>query len=222
MKSGKCPHCGAKPRTRALVHVFEKLKVAGHWPVQNILEIGPSKVNALKLMSTEQIGGASYLAIDLRAAKFHNELTGARSFQAMDATQMDLASQSFDVCLCNHVLPFIKEDRKVLGEIFRILRPGGWAILNVPLINGATLTAAQVREQNPALTEDFYTENGTQWYYGEDYLERLNSVGFSARLVRPFLNHSDEELHLNGWRRSEEIILVAAAAPLLKTLVEAL
>jgi ubiquinone/menaquinone biosynthesis C-methylase UbiE len=42
---------------------------------------------------------------------------------------------SFDSVVCTQVLEHVSDPRKVLDEIFRVLRPGGKALLSVPQCN---------------------------------------------------------------------------------------
>ncbi len=136
----------------------------------------------------------------------------------MDATRMTFATGEFDLCLCNHVLPFIREDRLVLSEIRRVLKLDGLAILNVPLQPGPTLTAAQKKNLEPNLSEDFFIENGTEWYYGDDYFERLATAGFDSIKIYPFSALSPEALTKNGLRSQEEVILASPSSTVIKTL----
>lgn len=50
----------------------------------------------------------------------------------MDLTAAACASNRFDVVLCNHVLEHIDDDRTAMRELYRVLKLGGWAILQVP------------------------------------------------------------------------------------------
>ena len=49
---------------------------------------------------------------------------------------LPLPSESFDVVLLSDVLEHIPEPRRLLGEVARILRPGGRLLLNVPFAYG--------------------------------------------------------------------------------------
>ena len=51
----------------------------------------------------------------------------------MDITKIDYPDDSFDVILCNHILEHIPDDHLAMQELFRVLKPSGWAILQVPI-----------------------------------------------------------------------------------------
>ena len=45
---------------------------------------------------------------------------------------MPFEDDSFDATLCNHVMEHVADDIKAMKEILRVLKPGGWAIIQVP------------------------------------------------------------------------------------------
>ena len=50
-----------------------------------------------------------------------------------DICQLPFASNSFDFILCNHVLEHIPNDLKAMQELFRVMKPSGVGILQIPL-----------------------------------------------------------------------------------------
>lgn len=51
----------------------------------------------------------------------------------MDIMEIPCKDDLFDVILCYHVLEHVADDRRAMGELLRVLKPGGWAILQVPI-----------------------------------------------------------------------------------------
>jgi len=62
-----------------------------------------------------------------------SSLNGAGTRVSADITNLPLDSDFFDGILCSHVLEHVLDDRSAMKEFFRVLRPGGWVILQVPL-----------------------------------------------------------------------------------------
>ena len=61
------------------------------------------------------------------------DLASPHAMVKMDITAIDWPDASFDIVYCSHVLEHIPDDRKAMSEIFRVLKPGGWALIQVPL-----------------------------------------------------------------------------------------
>lgn len=50
----------------------------------------------------------------------------------MDARHLEFTDGSFDKVLCIHVMDFAQENKKVTGEILRVLKPGGQFVITYP------------------------------------------------------------------------------------------
>ncbi len=100
----------------------------------------------------------------------------------MDITDIQYPDASFSVIYCSHVLEHVPDDRKAIGEFFRVLRPGGWALLNVPISGETTY-------EDPSITDPAEREKHFgQWNHvrvcGRDYIERMRNAGFDAETLR--------------------------------------
>ena len=98
---------------------------------------------------------------------------------------MTLPDASYDVVIANHVLEHIPDDRQAMRELFRLLRPGGVALLTVPLNASAP---ADLREsarspRRPSVTRISAREDHVR-YYGLDFADRLAEVGFMVTTFR--------------------------------------
>ena len=103
----------------------------------------------------------------------------------LDITALDLEDGSFDAIICSHVLEHIPNDLQAMRELRRILRPGGWALIVVPLDPGLPATY-----EDPAITDPqerrrvFWQEDHVR-LYGLDIRDRLTDAGFEVEHVRP-------------------------------------
>lgn len=50
-----------------------------------------------------------------------------------DLTNLQFQDASFDLVIASHILEHIPDDRKAMAELFRVLKPGGRAIVQVPI-----------------------------------------------------------------------------------------
>jgi len=99
-----------------------------------------------------------------------------RVMRNMDLTALELPDNSFDCILCYHVLEHIPEDLKAMRELYRVLKPGAWAIIQVPLRKGPTLEGAHISD--PSERKRLFGQEDHIRYYGDDYRQRLESQGF--------------------------------------------
>ncbi len=99
----------------------------------------------------------------------------------MDIRQMPLEDNSFDIVFCNHVLEHIDDEQQALRELYRILRPGGWALLQVPINYELEHTFEDPSIQSPEEREKYYGQSDHVRQYGRDYPQRLENAGFRVK-----------------------------------------
>ncbi len=96
----------------------------------------------------------------------------------MDITDIGIESMSFDLIICNHVLEHVVDDRKAMRELFRVLKPGGLAILQVPIAMLTEETVEAPSITDPAERERRFGQSDHVRIYGLDYPNRLREAGF--------------------------------------------
>ncbi|MCB9584723.1 MAG: class I SAM-dependent methyltransferase [Polyangiaceae bacterium] len=100
----------------------------------------------------------------------------------MDAHEMPFADDSFDVIFCNHVLEHVADDKKVLAELFRVMRPGGWGLFQVPIDTNLERSHGDPSITNPRERERLYGQSDHVRQYGLDFEEIVRSVGFDVEV----------------------------------------
>jgi SAM-dependent methyltransferase len=98
----------------------------------------------------------------------------------MDIQAMPVSDNSFDVIICNHVLEHVDDDITAMREIFRVLKPGGWAVMQVPVDWSRDFTYEDASITTPAEREKHFGQYDHVRFHGTDYPNRLRSVGFSV------------------------------------------
>lgn len=100
-----------------------------------------------------------------------------------DICNLPFEDNSFDVILCNHVFEHIPDDTKAMRELFRILKPEGWGVLQIP----QDLKRATTFEDNTITDKKERAKIFGQYdhvrIYGLDYFEKLRSIGFKVNEV---------------------------------------
>lgn len=85
--------------------------------------------------------------------------------------------------LCNHVLEHIPDDKKAMQELYRVLKPGGMAVLQIPLENDRDVTFEDDSITDRKERARIFGQYDHVRVYGMDYFERLKSVGFEVQAV---------------------------------------
>ncbi len=100
-----------------------------------------------------------------------------------DICKLPFSDNSFDFILCNHVLEHIPDDEKAMRELFRILQPGGTAILQIPQDLNREKTFEDDSISDPAERAKIFGQYDHVRVYGRDYFDKLRSVGFKVKEV---------------------------------------
>lgn len=123
----------------------------------------------------------------------------------MDVHDIPFEEGTFDVVFCNHVMEHVDDDIKAMGEIRRVLKPGGWAIIQSPVYMDLEETLEDPSVTDPLEREKIYGQNDHMRKYGKDYGERLKKAGFRVTEDH-FLDELDEKVRTWYALPKEEII----------------
>lgn len=122
----------------------------------------------------ERVDGLGYVTVDLEPG---------RAMFEVDLTSIPFPDDSFDVILSSHVLEHIPDDRAAMAELRRVLKPSGWALLDVPISGESTY------EDDTITDPDERARHFGQWdhvrLYGRDFAERLRDAGFDVTIHYP-------------------------------------
>ena len=100
-----------------------------------------------------------------------------------DICQLPFESNDFDVILCNHVLEHVPDDQRALKELFRVMKPGGMGIFQIPLDINRKNTFEDKSITDPKKRAKIFGQYDHVRIYGMDYFERLESCGFKVEKV---------------------------------------
>jgi len=195
-----CPVCLSHCRTR-LVHKFLRTGTNIESSKLRLLHVAPEFGLYLSL---RKISNVEYVPADFVVERYADYIP----VEQMDITQISYGADHFDAIVCNHVLEHIENDRLAMAELFRVLKPGGWAILQVPIAKNLEHTFEDRKIVDPAAREQNYGQKDHVRVYAMDYVERLSSVGFVVEVLDALAlwgRETTEKLKLNP----EEKIFVA-------------
>jgi SAM-dependent methyltransferase len=97
-----------------------------------------------------------------------------------DICNLPFEDNSYDIIFCNHVLEHIPDDTKAMQELFRVLKPGGMAILQIPqdLKREVTFADDSITDQKERAA--IFGQYDHVRIYGRDYFDKLRSIGFTV------------------------------------------
>tara|TARA_B110001450_G_scaffold168421_1_gene157031 strand:+ start:6274 stop:7044 length:771 start_codon:yes stop_codon:yes gene_type:complete len=100
-----------------------------------------------------------------------------------DICNLPFEDNTYDIIFCNHVLEHIPDDTKAMQEIFRVLKPNGMAVLQIP----QELDRKETFEDNSITNKEERAKIFGQYdhvrIYGYDYFEKLRSIGFKVHEI---------------------------------------
>ncbi|MFW9867186.1 MAG: class I SAM-dependent methyltransferase [Candidatus Thorarchaeota archaeon] len=167
--TAKCPNCGSLERHRLLLLYLynktlffsEKIRVL-HFTPSYALERRFKKMANLDYITTA--------------------LNNPRAMIRMDITNIKFPDENFDVILCYHILEHVKNDQRAMQELYRILKPNGWAIIQVPIDFNLKNTFEDPMIISAKDREYYYGHRNHLRRYGRDYIEKLERVGFAVKV----------------------------------------
>ncbi|AZI20309.1 class I SAM-dependent methyltransferase [Chryseobacterium taklimakanense] len=121
---------------------------------------------------------------------------------------LPFADESFDVVFCNHVLEHIEDDAKAMGELYRVMKKGGWGIFQVPMKNMLEKTYEDFTINDPKERQKHFGQYDHVRWYGMDYFDRLRKAGFEVEANFYSKRFSKEEMKRFGLNENEILPLV--------------
>jgi SAM-dependent methyltransferase len=189
-----CPRCGSHDRHRALWLWFDRHPELLE-PGAEVIHWSPEWVLSRRLRA---VAGLRYRSVDLDA--------GA-DLQA-DITDVPLPDASVDLVVCSHVLEHVDDDRAAMSEIARVLRPGGRAVLLVPLAIGRPTLEDPAIVTPEERRRAYWQDDHVRLYGDEDFAGRLRAAGLEVSVDR-LAADADESTRARYGLLTDDLIFVA-------------
>lgn len=190
-----CPHCLSLERHR-LLWLYLNERTSFFTQPHHFLHIAPEQCFHHRFKALKNI---TYFTGDLESplAEYH-----------FDLHQIPFDDNAFDVIMCNHVLEHVDDYAQCMREIFRVLAPGGWAIMQVPIDYTNPNTYEDSSITSPEAREEHFWQKDHLRLFGRDYPQKLEDAGFKVKkdaFVKELTEEKREKLRL----QNEEIIYFA-------------
>ena len=97
-----------------------------------------------------------------------------------DICDLPFKENEFDVVFCNHVLEHISNDTKAIQELYRVLKPGGFGIFQIPQDLSKAITFEDNTITDRKERAKLFGQYDHVRVYGRDYFDKLRSIGFKV------------------------------------------
>lgn len=181
-----CPNCLTLERHR-LMWLFLQQKTNFFKDDLNVLHIAPEQC-FYSLFRTQK--NLKYTTADL-----FSPLADVK----MDLHNAPFEDNSFDVIFCNHVLEHVDDDKKCMSELYRIMKPGGFGIFQVPIDYTRKETYEDKSIVSPEEREKHFWQKDHVRLYGLDYSTKLTAAGFKVtcdKIAKEIPAEQSEKLRL--------------------------
>ena len=194
-----CPLCGSWSRHRTFLLYFKQRTDLFDGKPKRMLHVAP-EVFMTPIFRAER--NIDYLSGDLEPG---NPAIG-EAMVKLDVTDIQYPDNSFDVIFCSHVLEHVPDDKRGMRELARVLKPGGWALIAVPIVPSRARTFEDPTVTTPAERLRVFGQSDHVRIYGSDFPDRLRESGFDVTVDAFASGLSEEIVRRHGLSR-ENIFL---------------
>lgn len=162
---------------------------------QKVLHIAPEQCFLKKFKRQKNL---DYITADL-----YSPIADVKA----DVCHLPFNNNSFDVVFCNHVLEHIKDDKKAMSELFRVLKKGGMGIFQIPQDISRKTTYEDFSITTPKERAKHFGQYDHVRIYGMDYFDKLRAAGFEV-MEETFAKKMKPELVKKYGLNKDEILPV--------------
>lgn len=200
-KNVKCPKCGSYERGRLMwLYLKELNNLFENYSCIKLLHFAPERFFYEKFSELQNL---EYTPCDLCPEKY--VFGGKIKIAKVDITEIPFEDRSFDFIICSHVLEHILNDALAMSELYRVMKPGGGGIFQVPMDHSLEKTYEDVSITTPEGRSKAFGQHDHVRRYGTDYKDRLEKAGFKVTVDDFVTKFSAEELFRFGLDKTEMI-----------------
>jgi ubiquinone/menaquinone biosynthesis C-methylase UbiE len=180
-------------KRKTFLHLYKKVKGNRSLTNQKVLEIGfGSGAVLFSFDTTCELAGVeiSHSAVERATRKAEEKGYRAFDFKIVNDESLPYQDESFHVVFASHVIEHVENDKKLLEEIRRVLRPDGMAIVLIPI------------------NENYEDPNHLQRYTSSDFKKLSENSSFEVRypLENELLFHFVEKFYFEEYNYRWKIL----------------
>jgi SAM-dependent methyltransferase len=124
-----------------------------------------------------------------------------------DLHDIPLEGNRFDVVFCNHVLEHVEDAHRCMEELYRVMKPGGWGIFQVPQDFSRAVTYEDDSITSPEEREKHFWQKDHVRLFGRDYPDWLSKAGFHVDEYKPLDHFSPEQVERYRLMKNEVLYI---------------
>ena len=124
-----------------------------------------------------------------------------------DLLDLPFVDGHFDFILCSHVLEHIDDDLRAMREIARVMKDGGWGLIQSPVDVNRKVTLEKIGTMSPQGRLKMFGHPDHVRLYGLDYVDRLQDSGFHVNVVDYYASLDADERRFHGLDGSELVFV---------------
>lgn len=129
-------------------------------------------------------GSQEKVIFDKLKIKFNTaDLTDGYDFK-YDLQNINCQSESWDIIICNHVLEHVKDYKKALRELKRVLKTGGFVVISVPTRHKYSDTFEEFYAGSEIKRKFYYGQNSHLRIFGDNFASYLEDAGFTVQKIK--------------------------------------
>ena len=167
-----CPRCECHDRERHLLLYLSEFGLLDRFEGAAILHFAPER-RLSRIIQSKCPG--RFVKGDLYPT--------SKDIETIDILAINYPSESFDFVIANHVLEHVDDDLLALSELRRVLKAGGYAILQTPYSDKLVQTFSDPGIDSKSARYQAYGQEDHVRLYGRDIFARIESAGFKSRVA---------------------------------------
>lgn len=167
----ECPWCGAHDRERHLYLYMQSMSLFSGLSNKKIIHFAPEKRLSTRIAQCQP---KEYVRCDL--------FPKSSDIIRVDMLNMQFEDETFDLLIANHVMEHVSDEFQATEEIFRVLKPGGYAILQTPYSSKLNETWCDKGIDEDEMRLQAYGQEDHVRLYGRDIFTRFSTSGLCPKV----------------------------------------